>query len=389
MLKLNTLQVYVNKLTDKLWGVVHIPAVGKKKGDVLLSYITEPFTRAPWEHFTDPHTNKWECAEIARLFSVRGYAVNVINFDNLEFIPRKKYVACVDIMQNLERLTKYLPTNCKKVMHITSAYSEFQNAAEKQRLLELKRRRNISLAPHRTGITSNNPAYADFLEGLGNQTIHATYARFKKHIYPIPISVAREFDFPEQKDFRAARTNFLWFGGGGAILKGLDLVIEAFAAMPQLSLHIVGPSVREEDFAHAYKHELAFPNKKYYPRPRISPDGEIRSGDISFIDIANRCATLIYPSASEGTSGAVVQAMHAGLIPIITRQTGISEDAPTIICNTPTVESLRDLAMQIAGTDPTVLRESAYKAWSYAREHNTQKTFSEAYSHFIDNILHL
>jgi len=383
------LQSYKNKLTNKLWGVVHIPAVGKKKGDVLLSYITEPFTRAPWEHFTDPHTNKWECAEIARLFSVRGYVVDIINFDNIKFIPRKKYAVCIDIMQNLERLTKYLPADCKKVMHITSAYGEFQNTVEKQRLLELKHRRNISLAPHRTGVVSNNPAYADFLEGLGNQTIHATYARFKKYIYPIPISVAREFDFPKQKDFNTARTNFLWFGGGGAILKGLDLVIEAFATLPQLSLHIVGPLTREEDFAQAYKHELALPNIKYYQRPRISPDGKMRSGDIPFINIANSCAVLIYPSASEGTSGAVVQAMHAGLIPIVTKQTGISENAPVIICDMPTVESIRNLAMQISKTNPLELRENAYKAWSYAREHHTQKTFSEEYSRFIGDILHL
>jgi len=386
---LSTLQSYINKLTNKLWGFVHVPSVGKKKGDVLISYITEPFTRAPWERFTDPHTNKWECGEIARLFSVRGYAVDIINFDNIKFIPRKKYAVCIDIMQNLERLTKYLSADCKKVMHITSAYGEFQNAAEKQRLLELKRRRNISLAPHRTEIVSNNPAYADFLEGLGNQTVHATYARFKKHIYPIPISVAQEFDFPEQKNFKAARTHFLWFGGGGAILKGLDLVIEVFAALPQLSLHIVGPSTREGDFMQAYKHELALPNIKYYLRPRISPDGVMRSGDIPFLDIANRCSAFIYPSASEGTSGAVVQAMHAGLIPIVTKQTGISENAPVIICDTPTVESIRNLVMQIAKTDPSILRENAYKTWNYAREHNTQKTFSEAYSHFINDILHL
>ncbi|MBI5817162.1 MAG: glycosyltransferase family 4 protein [Candidatus Yonathbacteria bacterium] len=363
--------------------------MGKKKGNVLLSYITEPFTRGYGEYFTDPHTNKWECAEIARLFSARGYAVDIINFDNLKFIPRKKYAVCIDIMQNLERLAKYLPANCKKVMHITSAYGEFQNAAEKQRLLELKQRMNISLAPHRTGIVSNNPAYADFLEGLGNQTIHTTYNKFKKDIYPIPISVAQEFDFPEQKNFEAARTHFLWFGGGGAILKGLNLVIEAFAALPQLTLHIVGPSVREKDFAEAYKHELALPNIQYYPRPRISPSGEMRSGNIPFRDIANRCAALIYPSASEGTSGAVVQAMHTGLIPIITKQTGISEDAPVIICDTPTVESIRNLAIQISKTDPLELRENALKAWSYARAHHTQKTFSEAYSRFIDNVLHL
>lgn len=386
---LTILQAFTNKFSNKFWGVVRIPAVGIKKGNILLSYITGPFTLAPWEHFTDPHTNYWECAEITRLFAIRGYAVDIINANNTSFIPHKPYVACIDVKQNLERFHDMLPQNCKKVMHITSAFNEFQNLAERRRLEELYRRRNISLKPHRTEVASNNPLYADFLEGFGNKTVHATYAQFAKHIHPIPISTAREFDFPEQKDFFAARKHFLWFGGGGAILKGLDLVIEAFATMPNLSLHIIGPSAYEEDFARAYERELALPGIKRYPRPKLFLNGEMYSGKTSFLEIANRCAAIIYSSASEGTSGAVVQAMHAGLIPIVTRETGLSEDAPAIICDTPTVESIKNLAIEIAETDPISLRENARKAWSYVRAHHTQKTFSEEYARFIDDILHL
>lgn len=385
----DSIQTYKNKISNKFWGVVHIPATGEKKGDILLSYLTDPFILTPKERFTDPHTNKWECAEIARLFAVRGYAVDVINFKNTTFVPKKKYVACVDIMQNLERLAPFLPPSCKKIMHITSAYGRFQNDAETQRLADLKERRGVSLTPQRREVTSNAPRCADFFEGLGNKTVHATYAQFKKNIFPIPISVAKEFNFPKQKDFGAARTHFLWFGGGGAVLKGLDLTLEAFATLPQLSLHIVGPLAREEEFVREYKNELSLPNIKIYPRPRISSDGEMRCGDVLFIDIANRCAALIYPSASEGTSGAVVQAMHAGVIPIITKQTGLSEDAPVIICETPTVESIRDIALGIAAENPATLNDRAHKIWNYAREHHTQKTFSEAYGHFIDDILQL
>ncbi|MEK7621567.1 MAG: glycosyltransferase [Patescibacteria group bacterium] len=378
---------YYNKITNKLFGVIHLPATGKKKGEILLSYLTEPFTCTPRECFSDPHTNKWECAEIARLFARRGYAVNIINFNNIKFIPQKKYVVCVDIAQNLERLTKYLPRDCKKVMHITSAYSEFQNAAETRRLDELKGRKNISLKSRRTEIVSNNPKYADFLGGLGNKTIHATYAQFKKQIYPIPISVAQEFDFPEDKDFARARKHFLWFGGGGAILKGLDLVIETFAELPDLQLHIIGPAAFEKEFEKEYARELTLTNIHRYPRPRINTNRIMTVGDTSFLEITSKCAALIYPSASEGTSGAVVQAMHAGIIPFITKETGIAEDAPVVICDSPTVESIRDFAKQIATMNPTILYKQAHKVWNYARTHHTQKTFSEAYAHFIDNIL--
>lgn len=384
---LNIFRIYKNKVSNKLLGVVHLPPCGEKKGDVLISYLTEPFTTIPNKGFTDPHTNKWECSEIARLFSVRGYAVDIINFKNTDFVPRKKYAVCVDIMQNLERLTPHLPATCKKVMHITSAFGDFQNAAEKQRLENLERRRNIFIKPQRTEVPSNNPKYADYLEGLGNQTIHATYTQFNKAIFPIPISVAREFDFPLEKNFESARAHFLWFGGGGAVLKGLDIVLEAFASLPDLTLHIVGPVTKEPDFALAYKHELALPNIIVHPRPRISPDGKMLCGDIPFTNITDTCAALVYPSASEGTSGAVVQAMHAGLIPIITKQTGLHEDAPAIICELPNVDSIKELVLKISKTNPSVLKKEAQEAWAYAREHHTKETFSKAYAHFIDDIL--
>lgn len=272
-------------------------------------------------------------------------------------------------------------------MHITSAYGDFQNIAEGQRLEELKRRRNFSIKPQRVENPSNNPQYADYLEGLGNQTIHNTYAKFKKPIYPIPISVAREFDFPQKKDFESARAHFLWFGGGGAVLKGLDIVLEAFASLPNLTLHIVGPVTKEPDFALAYKHELALPNMIVHPRPRISPDGKMLCGDTPFTNITDTCGALVYPSASEGTSGAVVQAMHAGLIPIITKQTGLREDAPVIICEQPTVDSIKNLVLEVSRMEPDALRDKARDSWLYAREHHAKETFSKAYAHFIDDIL--
>ena len=151
-----------NKVSNKLHGVVHVPATREKtggqstkKGRVLLSYLTGPFTLLPWQRFTDPHTNYWECSEIARLFSVRGYDVDVINASNTSFVPRKQYDAVVDVRQNLERWctaglagTSLLPASCKKVMHITSSESGFQNAAEAKRLAELKQRRGIILPAH-------------------------------------------------------------------------------------------------------------------------------------------------------------------------------------------------------------------------------------------------
>ncbi|MHB8660325.1 MAG: glycosyltransferase [Minisyncoccota bacterium] len=374
------LQAYKNKIDNKLCGVVHMPATGEKKGDVLLSYLTEPFTKAPWQELSNLHTNYWECTEIARLFSKRGYAVDIINWDNTIFIPRKKYKVCVDIQSNLERLEKFLPKDCGKIMHIVTSENRFQNSMEMKRIAALHDRRGITLLPRRQVAPSRNPEIADYLEGFGNETVHATYARFNKPIFPIPISAVKLFDFPEEKDFKATRTNFLWFGGGGAVLKGLDLVLETFAKNSDLTLHICGPVAAEKDFAFAYHKEL-------FETPNIHTHGRIDVASVLFNDIAKKCGALIYPAFSEGTSGAVVQAMHASIVPIVTPQTGIYEDAECIIIESPTVDSIGGAIRSFAALPVETVRDRAYAVWAYVRAHYTRETFSNAYAAFIDTTL--
>lgn len=371
---------YRNKITNKLYGVVHMPANGEKKGEVLVSYTTEPFTLAPWEKFSNFHTNYWECYKIARLFSVRGYAVDIINWNNHKFIPNKKYKICIDTQNNLEHLFSFLPKDCKKVMHIVTSYGDFQNNAEMVRLSELKKRRGIVLLPQRQMLPTKNLDYVDFLEGFGNKSVHSTYGRFGKSIFPIPISAVKLFDFPENKNFKISRTKFLWFGGGGAILKGLDLVLEAFAKTPQLELHVCGPIAAEKDFVEAYKKEL-------YETPNIHTHGRINVASNLFNEIANKCGALIYPAFSEGTSGAVVQAMHAGLIPIITHATGIQEDAGYIPLENPTLESIKEATLKFSNMPEEKISELSKRIWEYAREHYTRETFSREYSNFINTVL--
>ncbi|MEI6346121.1 MAG: glycosyltransferase [bacterium] len=387
---------YRNKVRRRLYGTVTIHTKTQRRGTVLLSYLTGPFSLLPWQRFTDPHTNYWECSEIARLFSMRGYEVDVIDASNTSFMPRKPYNVVVDVRQNLERWctasangTSPLQASCKKVMHITSSESGFQNAAEAARLADLKQRHGVIIPAQRVEAGLNNPAYADFLEGFGNKTVHATFARFNKPIRHIPISVTQTFEISEisSKNFAEARKHFLFFSGGGAILKGLDLVVEAFATMPDLHLHIVGPATYEKEFRSTYAQELTLPNISCYPRPRIDKAGDMVVGNTTFIAIANTCATLIYPSASEGTSGAVIQAMHAGVFPIVTKQTGLLEEAPAIILEKPTVDSICRQARAIEKTAPETLEKMARAAWNYVREHHTKEHFSFAYGQFIDDIL--
>jgi len=377
-----TFWAYRNKITNKLFGIVHMPASGKKKGDVLISYITEPFTFAPWEGFPNYHTMYWECFEIAKLFSDKGYAVDIVNVKNEKFIPKKPYLACIDAENGLERLYRYLPKECRKVFHILISYWKDYNEAEEKRIKNIEKRRGVKLLPRRKMKPSKNAEFADYLEGFGNKTIFKTFEQFKKPIFFIPISSVIEFNFPGNKNFDSARKHFLWMGGGGLALKGLDLVLEAFSKMPDLNLHICGPIHGEEDFVEEYKKEL-------YGTPNIKVYGRLDIGGKEFREVINKCGAVIYPSGGEGSSGAIVQAMHAGLIPIITHETGIQEDSGYIPLINPTPESITKTSRVFSEMPEESVREFSKKIWEYARSHYTRKTFSQAYKRFIEEILKL
>jgi len=377
-----TYWAYRNKITNKLWGVVHMPAKGKKKGFILISYLTEPFTLAPWETFSNFHTMYWECHEIASLFSKRGYSVDIINASNHTFIPKKPYVVCFDSDNNLERLLLHLPKECKKVFPILISHWEAYNGSEKKRLYNLEKRRGVHLLPRRKMLPSRNAELADYLEGFGNKTIFNTFKQFNKPIFFVPISSVVKYDFPDFKNWKMAKKNFLWIGGGGSVLKGLDLTLEAFAMMPNLQLHVCGPVATEKDFVDVYKKEL-------YETPNIHVYGRINVGSKQFIEILNECSAVVYPSGGEGTSGAIVQAMHAGLVPIITHETGVQEDSGYIPLIDPTPESVAKAIRDFSDLPEDLIMSKAKKIWEYARGLYTRENFSKTYEKFLDEILRI
>lgn len=371
-----------NKITNKLFHKVRLPAIGKKKGEILFAYITEPFTVLPWQSFSNIHTMYWECFEIARLFSEKGYAVDIIDSKKTKVISKKNYLAFIDTENNIEKFEKYLPKSCKKVFHILISHWSAYNKSEQDRLDYLERRKGVKLINRRKVSPSKSAELADYLEGFGNKAIFHTFEQFGEKPYFIPISTVLLFDFPKNKDFGEARKHFIWFGGGGAVLKGLDLAIEAFVKTPDLHLHICGPIFGEEDFVNLYKKELTkTPNIHVYGRIDVASD--------QFRELINKCGAVIYPSNAEGSSGAIVQAMHAGLVPIITHETGIQENANYIPLVDPSPESVAEAAINFSRLPLEEIKKKSLATWQYARNNYTRENFSATYGKFIKNVLNL
>jgi hypothetical protein len=385
------IRAYRNKITNKLFGTAFVSHIGKKKGSMLLSFITQPFTLAPNEFLGDPHSNIFVPSELARVFSERGYDVDITNWYNTSFIPKKKYDACVDIHNNLERLSALLPSSCVKIAYITGSYWRFQNEVEEKRARMLESRRGIRLPVIRKVPPTHFEKYADFVIGYGNRTVHGTFPMPEgKKIIPLPVPTMEEYNFPEGKDFSLARKHFLWFGGGGMVLKGLDLILEAFTELPNLHLTLIGPVFSEKEFCKIYEKELKLPNITVYEKPYKEKDDALsKVGDKYVYDVIKECGAALGMSASEGGGGATVQAMQAGVFPIVTPNTGIDERVPSIVLENPTVENIRKTVEDFSKISPEKLEGLSREVWSFTKAHHTKQAYTKELENFIDNVVKL
>ena len=111
------------------------------------------------------------------------------------------------------------------------------------------------------------------------------------------------------------------------------------------------------------------------------------AGD-AFRELVNTSVGLVYASCSEGQSGAVLSCMHAGLIPIVSRESGVDVDAAFgLVLRTSSIEEICEAVKAITTLPAERLREMAHAAWIFARTHHTRDKFAEVYRSAIDDII--
>ena len=367
-------------LRQRRHGPIELNPEGSPKGAVLLSYITRPFALKPDDSLFTAHSNMWECMEITRTFLGLGYSVDVIDYDDATFVPKRDYSVFIDIHSNMERLAPMLNKDCLKILHATGSHWKFQNDAEQARVDAIKARRGASLKPRRVVPPSKAIESADCMTLLGNSVTASTFEFAGKPIYKVHVSSPVAYPWDESKDFEAAKKRFVWFGGTGLVLKGLDIVLEAFSQMPELSLTVCGPVENEKDFAREYDREL-------YRTPNIRTLGKVELLSDEFAEVRHSVGSLIYPSASEGQSTGVVVCMHGGLVPAVSRQSGVDVDGFGILLSESSIEEVRAVARQIAARPSKEVESMARSAWEYARANHTRENFSNDYRKAVDSIL--
>ena len=362
--------------------VIRLKTKKKLKGEVLISYIINPFILKKGENIYVSHSNIWECKQIVNSFLDLGYNVDVINYTNNYFFPKKKYDYFIDIHKNLERLYPFLNKNCKKIFYLTGAHWLFQNSSEYQRLLSLQKRRGVTLVPRRVVEPSFGVELADYIIALGNKFTLDTFSYSKRIIFNLPISSQIVFEFPKNKNFDKCRNNFLWLGNMGMVHKGLDLLLETFSKLKDYNLYICGNISYEKDFEKEYRNEL-------YNMKNIYTIGWINVSSREFIEILDKCVAIIYPSCSEGGGGSVITCMHGGLIPIVSYEASIDIGDFGFMLKECTIFEIERVIKTVSSIDTEELKIRSKKTWDFVNNNHTQEKFSESFYYFLENVLNI
>jgi len=282
----------------------------------LVSYITSPFRLSPDDPRNVQFSNIGIARSVVRVLNELGYVVDVIEWIDTRFVPKREYDVFVGHGGcNFEHVVLNLPLHVVKIYFSTGVYWQEFNRREEERFQWLEERRGVRLPydrwiQHSEEFANWSP---DGIICLGNQFARDSYSKFP---FVINLNNAACHDDRydrTRKDFASGRDKFLFFSGGGNVHKGLDLLLEAFV---QVEAHLYICQHIEPGFHDIYRHELEdFPNiHSIGPVPLRSP---------KFYELVDTCNFVILPSCAEGQPGSVVDCMHQGLIPVVSRESNI------------------------------------------------------------------
>lgn len=354
----------------------------------LVSYIKEPIIYLKDDaKELDGHSNKWESREIALILRSKGFNVEVVDWNDSKFRIKKNYKIVVDVGSNFADWHNELNPNCKRWLHLTGSYPTFQNNAEKERINALKKRKpGSSYSPKRYVVdykkVIDSIETSDCCTLIGNKDTLLTYPKkYWKKISLVTVSASRiTFVKKSNAEYVPPEKEFLWYFGSGAVHKGLDIVLEAFASKTDFVLNVVGNIDHENDFKKIYSNEL-------YNTPNIRYFGYLDPTSDVFIDILRKCYCFIAPSCSESISTSVATCLQVGLYPVISKNVGVN--LPSLCgtyLNNLTVKSVKSAIDSVSHMDDKVLARQISIMQEYSLSEYSRKMYSDRIIKFLDKI---
>ncbi len=318
---------------------------------------------------------------IIRAFRDLGYTCHFIHAVDREFKVKDEYSAAVFHVGNFDVINPQLPKNCKTIAFETGAYWPVHNQKELERFHELKVRRGADLKPDRfhgkgaeTDFMLNN---VSAVVALGDDFTRESFSQFK-NLYPLNSAFLPDKYFSqedlEKKDFGLAKKNFLYFGGGGEVHKGLDLLIEVFSKLPNLNLFLCNNL--SENFLKVYKKDLE-------KSPNIHVLGYIPQRSQGFYQLVKKCAFNVHISCSEGSPGGIIELLQYGIIPLATQESNIDLNGFGFKLQTHNLEEISQAVIKLSELPNEEVKNLANKTRVAAFEKFSDDAFLKNLKHIL------
>lgn len=345
----------------------------------LVSYITAPmeYSRSKKIH----HTNLYESIQLIHVLIEKGFCIDLIHCLDIKNLPQLKIQQYDLILGFGEPFYEACLLNPEgiKVIYLTESSPWFSLSQEKERIKYFYDRHFIKLQVKRSGkfFKSKYVDIADFGILIGNEYSSQTYDGKLKKLYLLQPTGLINSDYKFlARDVQKTRKQFIWFGSTGAVHKGLDILIDVFGKLPECTLYVCGLNPIE-------KQELSF-MKEY---DNIIDLGFVDVFSTRFLKIINQCSYVVLPSCSEGMATSVLTCMNHSLVPIVTRETGISVYDFGFEIEDYHVESVMEIIKRASELDEQELQRMHEKVFSYATGIFNLKHFTKRFAGIIDEIL--
>ncbi len=359
------------------------PINGVVRGRVLFSYLAQPIA---WKESDDRfnwHCNCWESREIVKIFNGLGFVVDCIEWNDTSFYPTKEYDIVFDIAANLQRLAPFLHKETLKILHLTGSYPFYQRNAELERVAQLETRTGGLYSPRRIypyfDLSERSLRLSDVCSLIGNEHTLMTFPEeYRKKTSLVTVSASVLSFVKNQEKYITKEQDFFYFSGGGAVHKGLDLLLEVFARNNNFRLHIVGNVSSELDFFKIYEKELTSTENIFY-------HGALAASSDAFIKIVKKCMYFISPSCSEGISSSVATCLQLGLYPILSEDSGVTLPAGKGImlknCSIDEIEAAIKVAVSM---DDDMLIDHIKTCQAYALNEYSRSRVTEKMRDFLE-----
>ena len=350
----------------------------------LLSYIVHPFFIDKRNPGFFEHINNWHAQEIVRILNQIGCTVDVIDYKDIRFVPRRRYDLFIGHGgTNFEKISQHLQNSTIRIYFSTGSYWKYHNKQEIERFDALKKRRGIDLPFDR--FIQDSEEYAllvsDGIIGIGNDFTRRTYKEFSPVIMLNATAIFDDHYEKCDKDFEKGKKHFLYFAGSGPVHKGLDLLLEAFSGMKE---HLWICSRIDQRFEEIYSEEL-------HNTPNIHLVGWTRPRSAGFYELMDICNYVILPSCSEGQAHSVVECMNKGLVPVVSRACGLDVGNYGIIIDPCTIKEITKVVLKLSSLSANKCKVMSRNARRAAIRDFSEEVFSDNFKkvilHMIDQRL--